>query len=917
MAITVFDLMAHLGLDSSEFDAGLNKAKSAGAALGNGLASAAKIGMAAITAATGAVVGMGAAAVKTGMNFDQSMSQVAATMGKTMADMENETGSVMLTLNGQTQEFTGTLREFAQEMGRNTAFSATQAADALNYMALAGYKTQESMEMLPNVLNLAAAGSMDLARASDMVTDTQTAFGISFERTTQMVDEMAKAASTGNTSVAQLGDAFLVIGGLAQELNGGMVDLADGTTAEVDGLQELEIALTAMANAGVKGSEAGTHMRNMLLKLASPTSAGTKQLEALGVSVFDTEGNMRSLANIFGDLSGELDNLTQEEKLQAISDLFNTRDLAAAEALLNAVGQDWDKIGESILDAEGAAQQMADTQLNNLAGDVTLFKSALEGAQIAVSDELTPALRQFVQLGTTGLSDITSAFKEGGLEGAMTAFGETLSQGLTMVTAMLPDAINAGMALLGAIGQGIMDNLDEIIDAGTEIIVTLITAFASNLDGMIEAGKTLINGIVTALSENSEELMTAGQTIIETLFNALVENLPEMMTFVTEMITSFMGWIGEHSSDIATMAVGIITALVEGLVTNLPTLITGAVELITSLATAFTDPSVMTPLISGGLQLIMALAQGLLNALPQLIAVGPVVMENLINGIVENIDLLVEGAVQLIGMLVEALLQNMPLVISAGIQITFALLKGILQMVPPLIAGIISLMGEIVSSIIVSLPEIVAGGVQIVDSLIEGIVSMFGTMIQNAIELVAAFISGITRSAAKIIQAGKDMIEKVKEGIMSKIEEAKQWGSDLISNFVSGITEGWDKLKGAIGGAAQVIADNIGFSEPKEGVLSNFHTYAPDMMKLFSEGIKDNAYLVRDAFAESVDLGAVSATVSATNNNSEIISLLQQIRDGGTVQVVLEGDTDRLFRAMQRKATSNYRLTGNPGMVLI
>ena len=324
-------------LDSS-FTGAVSSASSAISALG-GLGTIAgasvKIAGSALAATAAAVVGVGAASVKAGSEFDSAMSQVAATMGTTMADLQNEVGTVDLAWG----EFNGNLREYAMEMGKNTAFSATQAAEALNYMALAGYDTQTSMEMLPNVLNLAAAGGMELATASDMITDTQTAFGISLERTSQMVDEMAKAASTGNTSVSQLGEAFLTVGGLAQELNGGVVTLSDGTTATVDGVQELEIALTAMANAGIKGSEAGTHMRNMLLKLASPTADGAMALENLGVSVFDTEGNMRSLSGIFGDLQTSMEGLTQEEKLQAISDIFNTRDTATAEALLAAVRQ--------------------------------------------------------------------------------------------------------------------------------------------------------------------------------------------------------------------------------------------------------------------------------------------------------------------------------------------------------------------------------------------------------------------------------------------------------------------------------------------------------------------------------------------------------------------------------------------------
>ena len=404
MGMKALSLKAVLGFDSSEYDSGLknaeSKASSFGSVIGNGFKTIAKVGAAALGAATTAATAFAASSVKTGMDFDKSMSQVAATMGKSMKDMQDEIGSVDLAWG----TFSGNLREYAQEMGRNTAFSATQAADALNYMALAGYSVQESMTMLPNVLNLAAAGNMDLARASDMVTDTQTAFGLKMEEMPQLIDEMAKAASTGNTSVEQLGDAFLVVGGLAKELNGGMVTLADGTQKPVSGIQEMEIALTAMANAGVKGSEAGTHMRNMLLKLSDPTDEGTKALEAMGVTVFDTEGQMRSLSDVFGDLSNEMSKMTQEDKIQAISALFNTRDMASAEALLAAVSQDWDEIGESILDAEGAAQKMADTQLDNLAGDVTLFKSALEGAQNAVSDGLTPQLREFVQFGTNGLS---------------------------------------------------------------------------------------------------------------------------------------------------------------------------------------------------------------------------------------------------------------------------------------------------------------------------------------------------------------------------------------------------------------------------------------------------------------------------------------------------------------------------------
>ena len=196
--MNVFELLAKISLDTTEYNLGLDAIK-------NGAAKIGSLGAKAIGAATAAVTAFGVASVKTGMGFDTAMSQVAATMGKTVDQMMNETATVQLSWG----EFTGNLREYAQEMGANTVFSATQAAEALNYMALAGYDTQKSMETLPSVLNLAAAGAMDLASASDMVTDAETALGLAgketadgIPRTTVLIDEMARTASKTNTSVS-------------------------------------------------------------------------------------------------------------------------------------------------------------------------------------------------------------------------------------------------------------------------------------------------------------------------------------------------------------------------------------------------------------------------------------------------------------------------------------------------------------------------------------------------------------------------------------------------------------------------------------------------------------------------------------------------------------------------------------------
>ena len=632
--MNLMELLVKVGVDTGEYDRGMGKLKS-------GIVGFGKMAATALAAGSAAVVAFGSASVKTGMGFDKSMSQVAATMGKTMAEMENEVGSVNTTFGN----FNGTLRDFARFMGKNTAFSAQEAADALNYMALAGYDTQTSMNMLPNVLNLAAAGGFELARASDMVTDTQTAFGISIERTSQMVDEMAKAASTGNTSVEQLGDAFLTVGGLAKNLNGGMVELADGTQKPVDGVQELEIALVAMANAGIKGSEAGTHMRNMLLKLSSPTSEGTKQLEALGVSVFDTEGNMRSLSDVFGDLGGALGNLTQQEKIQALSELFNVRDQASAEALLSAIGNDWNKIGEAILGAQGAAAQMAETQLDNLSGDVVKLKSAFSELQIMISDSATGSLRQFVQFGTEAIQQIQMGLQLGVESNTFQYVIERyIREALEMLSGALPAISKTAGTIITAFAKSLTNNLPTILNTVLSfgetmldlIFNTIIPNIISGLPSMISEVVSFLGSAVQLISsfltEQVPVFLEQGMEWIRNLGQGLGEGIPQMLADFLPRLLEFTTGLRETASNLVDVGIEFILNMVQGLANGLPQLIAYVPQIISNIAGLINDN--MPKLLSAGVQIIITLVEGLIAALPDLLAN----MGNIVKAVVDVIQ---------------------------------------------------------------------------------------------------------------------------------------------------------------------------------------------------------------------------------------------------------------------------------------
>ena len=295
---------------------------------------------------TATVTALGSAAVATAASFESSMSQVQATMGITK--------DAMSTVDGQTVNTMDTLSELAKKMGSETAFSASECAEALNYLALAGYDTQQMCDTLPTVLNLAAAGDIELAAASDMVTDAMSALGMGVDEAGTMVDQMAKTASTTNTSVSQLGEAILTIGGTAKTVKGGTA--------------ELNTALGILANNGIKGAEGGTHLRNVIMSLQTPTDKAADCIESLGLKVYDSQGNMRSMNDILGDLNTSMDGMTAAEKQNIISTIFNKTDIAAVNALLSGTGDSWNEMQSAIENSAGAAQQMADTQLDNLQG---------------------------------------------------------------------------------------------------------------------------------------------------------------------------------------------------------------------------------------------------------------------------------------------------------------------------------------------------------------------------------------------------------------------------------------------------------------------------------------------------------------------------------------------------------------------
>ena len=495
---------------------------------------------------TAAVTGLGTAAVTTAANFESSMSQVQATMGVTK--------DAMSTVDGQSVNTMDTLSELAKKMGAETAFSAKECADALNYLALAGYDTQQMCDTLPTVLNLAAAGDIDLASASDMVTDAMSALGMGVDESTKMVDQMAKTASSTNTSVAQLGEGILTIGATAKSIKGGTA--------------ELNTALGILANNGIKGAEGGTHLRNVILSLQNPTDKAAAQMDALGVSVYDSNGNMRSLNDILGDLNKSMDGMTSADKANIIATIFNKTDLASVNALLANTGDTWDSLQNSITNSAGAAQQMADTQLDNLQGQITILKSALEGLAISFGELLMPAIKQIVDWvqkfvdwlnsmdeGTKKVI-VTVALLAAAIGPVLIVIGKVISAVGTIMTVVpkIASAISKVKTAFAALNVTMLANpIVLIIAAITALVAAFIYLWNTNegfrqfwidlWEGIKQAVITAWNAITSFLSTAWESILSLAQTVwggISGFFTTLWEGIKGVFTSAWEAISGVM-----------------------------------------------------------------------------------------------------------------------------------------------------------------------------------------------------------------------------------------------------------------------------------------------------------------------------------------------------------------------------------------
>lgn len=809
--MNVFELFAKLTLDTSEYERGLKdserEASSFASKLGGGLKNAAKVGAAAIGAATAAVGGFAASSVKVGANFDSAMSQVAATMGKTTDEIKD-------------------LREFAKKMGSETAFSASQAAEALNYMALAGYNSEKSMKMMPNVLNLAAAGGMDLARASDMVTDTQSALGLSMKETETLVNQMAKTASKSNTSVSQLGDAMLTIGATARGVKGGT--------------QELSAVLGVLADNGIKASEGGTHLRNAILSLQTPTKDGTEALAKLGMTyddMYDKSGNMKALPEIFLKMQDSMEGMTQQSKDAIISGLFNKTDLAAINALVGTSAERWNSLAAEIGNASGSAKEMADTQLDNLSGKITIFKSALEGAQIELSEGLTPALGDFVDFGASAMQKFTKNLKEDGLSAAIEGMGDSLAKGINLIVSKIPDSLKAGGTLLKGLVSGLSENAPELLQSGEKIIKILWSGIEKAAPVILKGGLDLMNKLSEGIKEglpilinkglnaleklsgslrkNAGKLIEAGLELIKSIAKGIIDGIPTMIKTIPTIISNFAGIINDNAPKVIASGVELIVYLAKGLIKAIPTLVAN----IPKILKAIWDVFMAFNWLNLGKNIITSIGNGikkLATSIPNMFKqIGEKGLKTFLK---TNWSALGQKVVSLIAKGITSFIENIPTSLTGIGKAAIAAFKALQWL---------DLGKNIISGIVKGLQ---ASGSKIADSLVN--------LAKGALDSTKKFLH--IKSPSKVFQeqVGKNIALGVASGIKNNSKYAKKSAQELAEATLQAAEFVAHSNKTLLGAGKAVNALSKTFSGNKSNLLSLASQWLENQKVYFNTSLK-------------------------------------------------------------------------------
>ena len=847
---------------------------------GLGFGAMAAIGGKAVTAVGSALKSVTTSAVSAGMSFENAMSSVAAISGATGTNFES-------------------LSKKAKEMGASTKYTATEAANAMEYMAMAGWKTADMLSGIDGIMNLAAASGSDLARTSDIVTDALTAFGKQAKDSGEFADVLAAASANANTNVDLMGETFKYVGSVAGAMG--------------YSIQDISLATGLMANSSIKGSAAGTALRSTITRMAKPTEESSMAMSALGLSLTDTNENMKSFGEVMKDMRKSMQGMTEDEKASYAAMLGGQEAMSGLLAIANASDEDFNKLSDAINNAAGSAEKMAGIKMDNLQGAVDELKSGMEGLGITAFEQASESLKGFAENAISVINNLNqklsdgkyiekaiqwiqnlgSAFKDGGLEGGLKEIGGILDG--------TGEKVKALGAVLGALG----------------IVTKASDFFQGNTWKLVSTG---IGGINGTLKEVPQWAKNAGKSLGKAFGNSKLGGI--LQSAVGKIKNPFkdildaatldgangiqkIGALGGKVAQTVTSTVQTVGKLIFGVGSKM---FSGLTQIM-GLAMKALMPAALIAVVLAGLGLLYQTFGSQIDSILQLAQTrGPQFITNLVNGITSRLPELIQQGGHLVSELLDTITANLPALIAGGVTLVQSLVSGLISALPELIPSAVNMVTTLITGIASALPQLIMTGMQLLLALAQGITENLPSLIDAAIQSLSSFVQGILQNLPTILMTAAQIIGTLAQGIIGAIPQllkalpqvlsamidtimATDWlevGKQVVLAIGEGIFGGLSKLGGKIGKFFGNISDwcaggekggksvtsgtvsgiNAGSSQVSSAANSLGNTAASSTAAGIQAGIGSVA-----ASAGSVGDTAISAlTAGISNGNGTLLS---------------------------------------------
>lgn len=712
--------------------------------------------------------GLGTAAVKVAADFDTGMSKVAAVSGATGAELDK-------------------LREKAREMGAKTKFSASEAADAMNYMAMAGWKTGDMLDGIEGIMNLAAASGEDLATTSDIVTDALTALGLSASDSGHFADILAAASSNANTNVGMMGETFKYCAPVA-----GALGFSAEDTAEAIGL---------MANAGIKSSQAGTAMRSMFTNLTGDVTFAGEAFGELTVQTVNTDGSMRSLGDILTDCRAAFAQMSESERAANAEALVGKNAMSGFLAVMNAAPADIEKLNSAINNCDGTAEKMAETMQDNLAGQLTILKSQLEELAISVGEILMPSIRQIVSW-VQGLVDWLNGLDEGTKKMIVT---------IALVAAAVGPVLIVIGKVVGAIGT-IMTVVPQIAAAISGVIAfvsgTVVPALGAVVAaiGWIPLAIAAVIAIIVLLWNKCDWFREAVIAVWEAIksatiiaWNAVKEFLVNLWNGIVE--TGKAVWDGLSSfftscwEGIQTMFTTVLTAIS----TFFSSIWTGIQNVVITIGTAIqtflsTAWTAIQTVITTILTAIQTVFTTVWNAIQTVITTVVGAIQSFITTVWNEIQSVVQTVMNTIQSVVSGVWNSVKSVTSSVLD---AVKSAVSNVFTNVVSSIRTAMGNVYSA--------VESGFNKAVGFIKGLASSAFTW---GADMINGIVNGIKSCIGNVIDAVSDVASAIRSYLhfsvpdVGPLTDYESWMPDFMSGLAKGIERSKGMVQKAVGGVA-------------------------------------------------------------------------------------------------------------------